>query len=440
MFRQWRKRLAPATLLAVSSNSKPGPRWRRAIRGNVLMVGLVSLLTDLGSEMINPLLPLFVMGLVPLGWAPVYLGLAEGIAESTAGLLKLLSGRLTDKLGRSKPLVLLGYTLSSLCRPLMAIASAGGHVVAIKFADRIGKGLRTSPRDALISASVDPDVRGAAFSFHRAMDHLGAVLGPIAALLIFRGLGGDSHPAMTAPAAAPTPWEMTALRWVFAASALPGLAAVGVIILGLRDIAAGAVPTGRQGAASRARLPRSFYGFVAAVGLFALGNSSDLFLVLYGLERFAMPPSSLVGMWVALHISKVIFSVPGGALSDRIGRLPVVIAGWILYALVYWGMGAVSDEGQFWGLLAAYGAYYGLTEGAEKALVADLVPAHARGSAFGVYHAVVGIAVLPASLVFGLVWSKAGAPASFGLGAILAAAAVATLVMTVARSPRHPAA
>ena len=411
------------------ASSEPVP-WREVLRGNVLAVGAVSLLTDLASEMMNPLLPLFVAGLVPVGLAPVVLGAMEGVAEATASLLKLVSGRLSDHLGRRKGLILIGYGLSTLVRPLMALVTAGAHVVGVKFLDRIGKGLRTSPRDALLGDAAPPSRRALAYSFHRAMDHSGAVLGPlVAAGLLHAQLG---YGFWRGGSGVPTLDEMAALRVVFALALLPGLAAVAVIVFGVRESAPG-VPaprvTATPGASLVPPLPRRFYGFVAVATLFALGNSSDLFLLLYAHEKFGLGMPQLIGLWVALHLAKVLGSVPGGLLADRVGRRPAILAGWTIYALCYLGFGAVTAPSQLAGLLVIYGIYYGLTEGALKAMVADYTVPAQRATAFGLFHGAIGLAALPASLVFGLFWARLGPQMAFSIGAGLAAMAALGLLL-----------
>ena len=409
---------------------------REVLRGNVLAVGFVSLLTDLASDMMNPLLPLFVAGLVPVGMAPIVLGVMEGIAEATASLLKLVSGHLSDRLGRRKGLVLIGYGLSTLARPLMALTNTGAHVVGVKFVDRIGKGLRTSPRDALLSEAAPPSRRALAYSFHRAMDHTGAVLGPlVAAGLLYAQLG---YGFWRETSGTPTADEMAALRVVFACGLVPGLLAVAVIVIGVRetgaraaaDLPARGAPADVVPAEARVvpALPRRFYGFVGVATLFTLGNSSDLFLLLYAHERFGLGMAHLLGLWVALHVAKVAGSLPGGLLADRVGRRPAIVAGWTLYALCYLGFGVVTALWQLGALLVVYGVHFGLTEGALKAMVADYTLPAQRATAFGVFHGVLGLAALPASLVFGLFWAQLGPQAAFTIGAGFAAAAALGLL------------
>lgn len=406
----------------VAAEQQPG-KWA-ALRGNVFAVGVVSLLTDLSAEMIHPLLPVFIAGLVPVGSAPLVLGAMEGLAEAAASLLKIASGSLSDRLGKRKALVLAGYTLSTLARPAMSLAGAGWHAVGLKFVDRVGKGIRTSPRDALIGDTVAPQHRGLAFSFHRAMDHSGAVLGPLAALGVLQLILGY---AFWRNHAIPSEEEMAALRITFAAALVPGLVALAVIVFAVREVAPRPRPPAPDGAPAQT-LPRKFFMFVAASALFALGNSSDLFLLLYAHERFGYGLFGLILLWVALHVIKVASSVPGGMLSDRVGRRPAILTGWTLYALVYLGLAFAGEAWQLWALLGLYGIYIGLTEGAAKAMVADYTPSHQRGRAFGIFHASVGMAALPASLLFGVFWTALGATVAFSIGAGLAVAAAIVLL------------
>jgi MFS family permease len=408
-------------------------------------MGLVSLFTDLSSEMMNPLLPIFLAGLVPLGLAPVYVGLMEGVAETTASLLKLASGRLSDYLGRRKMLVVAGYGLSTFARPLMALAGwagpawAGGQVVGLKFLDRVGKGVRTSPRDALISDSVGPETRGLAFSFTRAMDHTGAVGGSLLAIVIlFAFLGYGLWRSSTAK---PTLEEMTALRWVFALALIPGLLAMITLTWKVREIAPKHVArasrprkTDHGQDAHATKLPTRFYAFIGIVVLFTLGNSSDMFLLLYAWEKFHLGLLAVIGLWIALHISKIVFSFPGGFLADRIGRRPMILAGWTMYALVYVGFSQAHLQWQFWALFLAYGFYYGMSEGAERALVADFVPAASRGTGYGIYNGAIGVAALPGSLLFGVFWATIGPGWAFGIGAALASLAAILLTALLAET------
>lgn len=378
---------------------KETPGWRKGLSRNVVILGFVSLLNDGASEMIYPLLPIFLTAV--LGVGPAVLGVIEGIAETTASLLKLYSGYLSDRIKQRKGWIVAGYTLSNLIRPLIAFSTSWIHVLVLRFSDRVGKGIRTSPRDALIADSTAPEYRGVAFSFHRAMDHSGAIIGPLIAtglLLIFQ----DD------------------LKTVFLLSFIPGLLAVGLLLFGLREKQ---VEAPRATAASVlnfraawADISTNFRKYLLIIFLFTLGNSSDVFLLLRA-QQLGVPIALLPTIWVVLHIVKMSFSIPGGLLSDRIGRKKVIIAGWIIYALVYAGFAFATSQWHAWALFAIYGIFFGLTEGVEKALVADLAPAHLRGSAFGLYNLVIGIGALPASLIFGLVWQQFGAAAAFSMGA-----------------------
>jgi len=403
------------------------------------MMGLVSLFTDASSEMVFPLLPLFLSGLVGPEMVAIYVGLLAGIPETTSSLLKIVSGRISDRAGKRKALVVFGYGVSTVVRPLMALAGAGWHVVAMRFADRVGKGVRTSPRDALIGDSVGPEARGLAFSFHRAMDHTGAILGPLAAVAILYSMLG--YGLWRGGAEAASLAEMDALRRLFAISLIPGLAAMVALIAKVREIPPRKAPVTGDGAAQDGRrLPRKFYAFVGIVGIFALGNSSDLFIVFLGRKLFHMSLVHLIGLWVLLHVSKIVFSVPGGMLSDKLGRRPLIIAGWAVYALVYLGLALTRQQWAFWALVAVYGLYYGLTEGAEKALVTDFVPSDRRATAFGIYHGAIGLAALPASVMFGVLLDLAGRGVAFGIGAALAAVAAALLVVLLSATKPSAAA
>lgn len=425
------------------------PSWKSAVRGNVLAMGLVSLFTDFSSEMMNPLLPIFIAGLVGGVKAAFYVGLMEGIAETTASILKIYSGRISDRAGKRKALVIAGYGASTVVRPLMGLAglvsaaTGGLQVVVLKFLDRVGKGVRTSPRDALIGDSVPKEVRGLAFSFHRSMDHTGAVLGPVAAMVIaysFMGSALWDKPAMVAQKEAVGPTEMNALRWMFGLAIVPGIAAMLALFGMVKEITPQAGGAGKQG--DHAKLPAKFYSFVAIVSLFTLGNSSDLFIVLLGAKVFQLSLLELLILWMVFHVSKIVFSIPGGLLSDRYGRRPVIVAGWLVYALVYMGFalaapgaeGSPANKELFWTLILIYGIYFGLAEGSEKALVADFVPSANRATAFGIYSAAIGIAALPASLLFGVFWEFIGPKVAFGIGAGLAG--LATVLLAVLLSTK----
>jgi len=371
---------------------------RARLGRNVLALAAVSFLTDVSSEMTYPLLPVFLTTV--LGASAMSIGVIEGAAESTAALLKLASGWLSDRARKRKPLVLAGYGLASAIRPLIGLAQSAAQVFGIRIADRIGKGIRTSPRDALIADSVDPSIRGRAFGFHRSADHAGAVVGPLIAFALLR-------------------WSTIDLRHVFLWTAVPGALAVAALLFGVRETARTAPAARPSGVDLKAQLGGRFWAFLAVLFVFTLGNSTDAFLLLRAADLGV--PSALVPiLWAMLHVVKSAASTPGGALSDRIGRKPLLVAGWLIYAAVYLALGQAREAWHAWALFAVYGVYFGLTEGVEKALVADLVPAEKRGAAFGWYNLALGLGALPASLLFGLLWDRAGQATAFGFGAALA--------------------
>src|SRR5574341_236327 len=397
------------------------PGWRAGLTRNVVILGFVSLLNDGASEMIYPLLPVFLTAV--LGAGPAALGIIEGVAESTASLLKLYSGYLSDRVKRRKGWFVAGYSISNVIRPLIALASSWPQVLALRFSDRVGKGLRTSPRDAVIADSTPVEYRGMAYGFHRAMDHGGAIIGPLLATGLLLVLTG-------------TPQEN--LKTLFLLSFIPGLLAVLLLLAGLKEKPAEgprhAPPGGFNFRAAWAEMPAGFRKYLGIILAFTLGNSTDAFLLLRA-QQLGVPIALLPTIWVALHVVKMGFSVPGGILSDRIGRKKVIVAGWTVYALVYAGFAFASSQWQAWVLFMVYGIYFGLTEGVEKALVADFAPLHLRGSAFGLYHLTVGTGALPASLLFGLVWQKLGPAAAFGMGAAFAMLAGAMLAGLAVRKP-----
>lgn len=405
----------------------PGQRLPRT----VVALSLVSLLTDVSSEMIYPLVPTFLATV--LGASALSVGAIEGTAETVAAVLKYYSGAWSDRLRRRKPLVVAGYLIASVLRPLTGVAQGAGQVFAIRVGDRIGKGIRSAPRDAMLADSVAPAERGRAYGFHRSADHLGAVLGPLVAFVLLQ-------------------WGGVSLRTVFLLAAVPAALAMVVLVVGVREegvreegvaqrdgsAGEGRVRGGGEGEArlkaggAPAPLGRRFYAYLAVLLLFTLGNSTDAFLLLRARD-LGVTAAMIPVLWAALHVVKSAASTPAGALSDRVGRRALIVAGWVTYAAVYLGFARASGHWAAWGLFLAYGVFYGLTEGVEKALVADLVPAAARGRAFGWYNLALGIGALPASLLFGAVWDAWGAPAAFTMGAALAAFSAALLLVVVPR-------
>jgi MFS family permease len=389
-------------------------RTRNRLPGTVVALGITSFFTDVGTEMIFPLLPVFVAS---LGATPAFLGLVEGVAEATASLLKLGSGYVADRVPRKKPLVLFGYGLSALARPLMSLAGAPWHVLAVRAADRVGKGVRTAPRDALLASSVSSAQAGRAFGLHRAMDHGGAVVGPLIATALL-ALGFS-------------------MREVFLAALVPGVLAI-VAILPIRELPREAAPARTvahaDAPAASTELPRSFYTYLAIILLFSLGASTDAFLLLRAGE-LGVPTALLPTLWVVLHVSKLLSSYYGGMLADRLPRARLIVAGWVVYALAYLGLGMATEAWQVWALFVFYGLYYGLTEPTERALIRDLAPREVQGRAFGMYHFAVGLSAIPASLLTGWVWQSVSSQAALQLGAAIAAcASVALWWWSVARA------
>jgi MFS family permease len=378
----------------------------------VVWFGVVSLLTDVGTEMIYPLLPLFLANVLHAPRA--FVGAVEGAAEATASLLKLVSGRVSDRLTQRKPLTVLGYGISSLVRPLIGLATHPWHVLATRVGDRVGKGLRSSPRDALIADGTPPDQRGRAYGFHQAMDNAGAIVGPLAATLLLAG--------------------GLALKNIFLLSAIPGALAMGALLFGVRErarpTAARQEPAARPAQAGTAGRRGALNSYLVAVALFGLGNSSDAFLLLRA-QQIGVVVALVPMLWMAHNATKAALSTWAGSLSDRVGRRRVIIGGWAIYALVYLAFGYASEAWHAWALFVGYGVYYALVEGTEKALVADLAPASERGRAFGWYNAMVGLVALPASLGFGALADRFGARVPFTVSALLAVAASLWLALLV---------
>jgi MFS family permease len=390
-----------------------GTNSKRKLGRNVISLGAVSFFTDVASEMMYPLLPVFLASV--LGASASFIGVIEGAAESVASLLKLASGWWSDRVKSRKGLVLAGYVIASVVRPFTAATHTAAQVLGIRVTDRIGKGIRSTPRDALIAESVDASIRGRAFGFHAAADNAGAVVGPLIAFGVLYY------------------WH-TPLRTVFWLTAIPGAIAVLVLWIFVRDIPnASTVGAGPNLLATG--LPGRFWGYLAVVFAFTLGNSTDAFLLLRA-SQLGVPIALAPVLWALLNFIKSATGTYGGGLSDRIGRKPLIVGGWLLYAAVYLGFGLAREAWQAWALFAAYGVFYGMTEGTEKAMVVDIVPPRRKGTGLGWYNLAIGLGALPASLIFGAVWDRAGAPAAFTLGAAIAC--IAALGMTMVR-PRDGA-
>ncbi len=378
----------------------------RRLHPNIWVTTLTSLLTDISSEMLVYLIPLFLANV--LGVRTAIIGLIDGVAETTASLLKVYSGVLSDRLGRRKWLAVAGYAISTVAKPFLYIANSWGWVLGVRFADRVGKGVRNPPRDALVAASSDGNQRGLAFGLHRAGDTLGAFIGiGIAAWIIWSTQAGAL--------------ELTRRTFQIAvlASIIPAVLAVIVLAAGAKEV------KGRGGSvrsqaveADVSRLTPSpmdkrFKYFLFVVILFTLGNSSDSFIVLRGQER-GLNVLQVMGMLMTFTLIYALLSGPFGALSDRLGRRSLMLAGWIAYGLVYLGFAFAQTGWQVWVLFGLYGIYYAATEGVAKALVADLIPASRQGTAYGLFNAAIGLTALPASLIAGLLWQGFGTWTGFG--------------------------
>jgi MFS family permease len=374
----------------------------RAMPRNVWVVTITSFLTDVSSEMIINLIPFFLANV--LGVRTAVIGLIDGLAETTASLMKIVSGAWSDKLGKRKWLTVAGYGLSAVAKPFLYIANAWGWVLGVRFADRMGKGIRTAPRDALVADSINPGQRGLAFGLHRAGDTAGAFFGLlIAAVIIWRTQFGQAE---LTPAT---------FRLIVLVSIVPAVLAVVVLALGAREVTiSGPKPGGAK--LSLRNMDQRFKAFLVVLVLFTLGNSSDAFILLRGQER-GLDLLQVMGMALTFNAVYTVLAGPLGAWSDKIGRRRLILGGWIAYGLVYLALGFAQTGWQIWTLFALYGVYYAASEGVGKALVADLVPEAQRGTAYGLYNAAIGLTVLPASVIAGLLWQGLGAWKGFGPGA-----------------------
>jgi MFS family permease len=427
----------------------------------VIMLGFVSLLTDAASEMIYPLIPVYIAA---LGSGAILLGIIEGIAETTASMIKLLSGIISDKLGKRKLLVLIGYSISSLVRPVTGLVTAAWQIILIRMVDRAGKGIRSAPRDALIASAAHVSIRGKSYGFHRAMDNAGAVAGPVLAiitlLILFLGFGLKD--------------SLTALRWTFILAIIPGALAVLTIILFVKESAPDN-GNGKSFSFSLKSFDKNFRNYLLIVILFTLGNSSDAFL-LFRVQEAIQKSGAVVDIvgrinplhemmsnfrgenaqtevinilflplvWAFFHIIKVVFSTPLGSLSDKIGRKIVINIGWTIYAFVYISFALLVFLSPYlqviatFVLFAIYALFYAFTEGAEKAFVADLVSSEKRGTAFGLFSFSIGLGALPASLIFGFLYSffdarfpGFGGTVAFGFGGAIALISILLLSLNV---------
>jgi MFS family permease len=388
--------------------STPPPSSLRRLPRNVWVVTATSFLTDVSSEMLTNLVPLFLANVLKAGTAVI--GLIDGIAETTASLMKIYSGALSDKLGKRKWLTVAGYALSTVAKPFLYFAHTWHWVLGVRFTDRMGKGIRTAPRDALVAGSIDEKQRGLAFGLHRAGDTAGAFFGLlVAAVIIWLTQAGAAQ------------LQEHTFQVIILASIIPAVLAVLVLALGARDIATqgkSKVPV-----LSLKGMDKRFKLFMLVLVLFTLGNSSDSFIILRAQDR-QLSLLQIMGMLMTFNLVYASLAGPLGALSDRIGRRKLIIAGWVAYGLVYLGFALARSGWQVWTLFGLYGIYYAATDGVAKALIADLVPSERRGTAYGLYNAAIGLTALPASLIAGVLWQGLNNPAApffFGAGMALLA-------------------
>jgi MFS family permease len=390
---------------------KDGDRGPFGLSRNVFILGITSFFNDLSSEMVFPLLPTFITEF--LGAGAWFLGLVEGLADSVASLLKLISGWMSDRMRHRKRLVVGGYSLSVLSRGSLALVAAPWQALAAWFCNRVGKGVRTAPRDALIADSCAADQRGRSFGYHRSMDHSGALLGAALASILLTAFS-------------------LGYRGIFALAFIPGT----LVVLSLLWVREERVPRCAEGEGDeRIKLSlkpfdRRFKWLLAAMFIFTLGNSSDAFLLLRARQGGGFSLALLPALWGVLHVVKAAVSIPGGAFSDRIGRKKVILAGWAIYVVAYAGFAFLEGYSWVWLLFVFYGFFY-VTEAVEKAFVADLVPAELRGTAYGIFNFTISITILPASLLMGLLWDTIGSRYAFLTGAGLALAAMIILAVGV---------
>lgn len=387
----------------------------RRLPRTVWLLGLVSFFNDSTSELIYPLVPIYLTSVLMAG--PKALGLIEGIAEATGSLLKLFSGVLSDRRRSAKPWVIGGYALAALARPLLALAHSWPLLMALRFADRVGKGLRSSPRDALLALTVTPETRGLAFGFHRSLDNAGAVVGPLLAAGLLA-----AHVPLTS---------------IFLGTALGGAVAVG-LACAVREPTRSRCAQPKPFSWRLQGLPSPFKRYLTVLALFTLGNSSNMFLLLRA-EEFGIAEYQVPLLWAVVSLTATLFSTPLAALSDRLGRIRLIASGWGVYCAFYWMLGMTDEPALLWPLFAFYGLFLAATEGAEKAFVADLVDSEVLGTAYGWFNLTAGFMLLPASMLFGWLWQIAGSWAAFGFSASCALLAAILLYAWVRPPAKHTA-
>ena len=395
-------------------------RRRRVFSGitrNVLLLGFVSLFTDLSSQMIFPLIPLYLFGVLGTGASVV--GVVEGAAETTASVVKMLSGYWSDRLRSRKPFVLIGYSLSAISKPLFALAGSWPLVLVIRMLERVGKGVRSAPRDAIVAESVVEGVRGKAYGFHRAMDGIGSVLGALLAFALLSATGSD-------------------YARIFLLAGIPGIAAVLLILL-IKEPA----PTGEQEATrlpmkvSLGALPANLRLVIVGASLFYLGHFGYAFLLLRA-KDVGLGDQTAILMYVLFYVIYVIAAVPAGSLSDRIGRKPVLVASYLAFGLVSLGLIFASDLRSLLPLFALYGVSFAMFDGVQRAYVVDLAPSNLRGTALGTFHAAIGLVALPGGYIAGALWDRLGPEATFLYGLALAVASSFLLLRVRAERKTGP--
>ena len=405
--------------MTVPASTEKQPKKILGLHPNVFFMGITSLLNDISSELIFTLLPLFMSNV--LGTSSTIIGLVGGISDSADSLFRIISGWISDKIGKRKLLTVLGYAFSTAVKPFMLLANSWGVVAGVRFGDRVGKGVRTSSRDALIADSVEAKERGRSFGLHRAMDTSGAVIGLIIAAIIVYLIPGDKFHL-----------EKNAYHWMVIIGIIPAVLAV-VVLMTLvherKQITAN-VKAGISKSAAITPFSNQFKLYLVVMALFTLGNSSDFFLILDA-QHVKTPLVQVVMMLVLFNITYALISMPMGVLSDKIGRKRVITIGWFIYGLVYLGFALSGSIWQIWILFAVYGIFYGICEGAAKAFVADMVPAERRGTAYGLYNGVVGLMALPASLIAGVLWDRIAPAAAFYFGAGLALLAMVGMILII---------
>jgi len=391
---------------------------------NVFFLGMTSLLTDVSSDMVFTLVPLFLTNV--LGAAGTIVGLVGGLSEGADAVFRIFSGWLSDKIGKRKILAVLGYSISTISKPFLYLANAWGVVLAVRFTDRVGKGVRTSSRDALIADSVSAEERGRGFGLHRAMDTTGAFLGLVIAAVIVYLIQGTGAIELS----------LECFRWLVIGGVIPAVLAVIVLQVFVRERKKERSPDSSSQvrmslSGIKGSFDRRFWVFLAIMAVFTLGNSSDFFVILRA-QNLGAPLLHVVLMLVLWNAAEAVSSLPMGILSDKLGRRRVIIVGWFIYGLVYLGFAVSSSIWQIWLLFACYGLYYGVVQGVARAFVADLAPEEKRGTAYGLYHGVVGLSLVAASLIAGVLWDTVGPAAPFYLGAGLAFVAMLG-IMTLIR-------